>query len=74
MLITLPDQRVKTTHTTISSFSKSSVYTGPQILPFAILIVVSLYISTQIYCNTPLKFALKNAMHPSPWSSHELSS
>ena len=44
MLVTLQDQRVKTPHTTISSFSKSSVYTGPQILPFAILIVVSLYI------------------------------
>ena len=44
MPVTLQDQRVKTTHTTISSFSKSSVHTGPQILPFAILIVVSLYI------------------------------
>ena len=44
MLVTLQDQRVKTTHTTILSFSKSSVHTGPQILPFAILIVVSLYI------------------------------
>ena len=40
MLVTLQDQRVKTPHTAISSFSKSSVHTGPQILPFATLIVV----------------------------------
>ena len=52
MLVTLQDQRVKSTHTTISSFSKSSVHTGPQILPFAILIVVSLYIYPDLLQHT----------------------
>ena len=52
MLVTLQDQRVKTPHTTISSFSKSSVHTGPQILPFAILIVVSLYIYPDLLQHT----------------------
>ena len=93
MLVTLQDQRVKTTHTTILSFSKSSVHTDPQILSFATLIVVlfvcrihyafyTRYImlsrypcaSTQISCDTQLKFALKSALHPSPWSSHKFSS